>query len=87
MTMTKIWGLTFVCLAWMVPGEAQSRDAVVLARLPETTNAVPVGDARPVWGWVDFCRRYAGQCDVPRLPARDVRLDAGAWNVLIEVNR
>lgn len=87
MTKQKIWGLTALFLASVAPHVAHSRDAVTLARLPETTNAVPVGDARPVWGWVDFCRRYAGQCDVARMPARDVRLDAAAWNVLVEVNR
>ncbi|TBW39312.1 transglutaminase [Siculibacillus lacustris] len=59
----------------------------MLARLPETTNALPVGDARPVWGWVDFCRRYARECDGPRLAARDIRLDAAAWAVLVDVNR
>ena len=87
MTKQKIWGLTALLMATMAPCVSHARDAVTLARLPETTNAVPVGDARPVWGWVDFCRRYAGQCDVARLSARDVRLDANAWTVLNEVNR
>ena len=87
MTKQKIWGLTALLMAAIAPAQSHARDAVALARLPETTNAVPVGDARPVWGWVDFCRRYAGQCDVARLSARDVRLDANAWTVLNEVNR
>lgn len=88
-TMTKknIWGLGALMLAMALPFSADAKESVQLARLPETTNAVPVGDARPVWGWLDFCRRYAGQCDGPRLPARDVRLDAGTWSMLVEVNR
>lgn len=36
---------------------------------------------------VDFCRRYGGLCDGPRLSARDIRLDAQTWNVITEVNR
>ncbi len=68
-------------------GQTAAKDSVMLARLPETTNAVPVGEARPVWGWVDFCRNYPRECQGPRLPARDVRLDAGVWATLWEVNR
>ncbi len=87
MTKQKIWGLTVLFLAWMAPVSGHARDAVVLARLPETTNAMPVGDARPVWGWLDFCRRMPSQCDAPRLPARDIRLEASTWNTMVEVNR
>lgn len=83
----KIWGFAALLLVSMTPDVAHARDAMVLVRLPETTNALPVGDARPVWGWVDFCRRYASQCEGARLPARDIRLDAASWNTLVEVNR
>ncbi len=87
MSKKKIWGLTALLLASALPGLGQARDAVVLARLPETTTALPVGDARRVWGWVDYCRRYVGACDGPRMAARDVRLDSSAWNAILEVNR
>ena len=91
----NIWGLMVFTASVMVgiPAEAQVQQmprvkpAVSVARLPETTNALPVGDARPVWGWVDFCRRYSGSCEVPKAQARDVRLDGGTWAVINEVNR
>lgn len=82
----KIWGLAVLLFSVASPQVGQARDAVVLARLPETTNALPVGDARPVWGWVDYCRR-TNACEAARLPARDVRLEASTWNTLVEINR
>lgn len=95
MTKKNIWGYAVLVAAMMasVGANAQvqqvpkARAAIVVARLPETTNALPVGAARPVWGWVDFCRRYAPACDGPRLRAQDIRLDPATWNVLVEVNR
>jgi predicted transglutaminase-like cysteine proteinase len=81
-----IFGVALSMLAG-VGTSAEAKDSVMLARLPTTTNAIPVGDARPVWGWVDFCRRYARECDAPRTLARDVRLDPGVWAILVDVNR
>lgn len=83
----KTWGMIAFTAASAVSTVAEARDAVVLARLPETTTAVPVGEARPVWGWVDYCRRTPGACDAGRAVARDVRLDGRVWNTILEVNR
>ena len=83
----KTWGMIVFTAASAASTIAEARDAVVLARLPETTTAVPVGEARPVWGWVDFCRRNAGECAAGRLAARDVRLDGRVWNTILDVNR
>ena len=95
MTKKNIWGLIALAASMLVADAAQAqvqqlpkpKAGVVAARLPETTNAVPVGDARPVWGWVDFCRRYAGACEAPRTRAQDIRLDSAAWAAIVEVNR
>lgn len=95
MTNKNIFGLAALAVAMLVAGDAHAqlqqlpkpKAGIVLARLPETTNALPVGEARPVWGWVDFCRRYAPTCDAPKLKPQDVRLDGATWNVLVEVNR
>jgi predicted transglutaminase-like cysteine proteinase len=83
----KTLGLIVFTAAAAASTIAEARDAVVLARLPETTTAVPVGEARPVWGWVDYCRRTSGACDGGRTAARDVRLDARVWNTVLEVNQ
>ena len=39
------------------------------------------------YGWVDFCNRYATDCDVEPLSAVDVDLTAGAMKDLERVNR
>lgn len=95
MTKKKVWALLAVAASMLMAAEARAqvvplpkaKAAIVVARLPETTNALPVGEARPVWGWQDFCRRYAPACDVPKLRAQDVHLDAATWTAMVEVNR
>ena len=48
----------------------------------------PVGDVTSVpYGWVDFCNRYAGECDGPALPPLDVVLNARALREIDRVNR
>jgi len=83
----KTLGMVAFIASSAVSTMAEARDATVLARLPETTSAVPVGEARPVWGWVDFCRRYAGECAGGRVAAKDVHLDPRVWSALVDVNR
>lgn len=87
MPMLKTWGLVAFIASSAVTTVVEARDAIVLARLPETTTALPVGEARPVWGWVDFCRRMPGECGGGRVAARDVRLDGRVWNTMVDVNR
>jgi predicted transglutaminase-like cysteine proteinase len=39
------------------------------------------------YGWVDFCRRYGGECDGPRLAAAVVELTAAKWKQIEQINR
>ena len=87
MTKSKIWGFAAFFAVSLIAGQAGAREAITLARLPETTSALPVGEARPVWGWVDYCRRNPTECDGARTQAREIRLDARTWQTLVEVNR
>jgi len=49
---------------------------------------VSLGDgARAPIGWIDFCARYAGECDVKASAPRDVVLTAQAWKDLVRVNK
>ncbi len=51
-------------------------------------TAAVVGDATSVpYGWVDFCNRYAGECDGPVLPAEDVALNARSYRDIDRINR
>jgi predicted transglutaminase-like cysteine proteinase len=95
MTKKSFWGFAVfaasVLIGSTVHAQVQQlpkpKAGLVVARLPTTTNALPVGDARPVWGWVDFCRRSPSECRGGGARAQDVHLDGKAWNVLVEVNR
>ncbi len=49
---------------------------------------VSLGDsARAPIGWIDFCGRYAGECDAKASVPRDVVLTAQAWKDLVRVNK
>lgn len=54
--------------------------------LPSASFA-PTGNATSVpYGWVDFCRRYHGECD-GLSAARDIRLTAKALKAITNVNK
>ena len=64
-------------IALSEPISAVSPDARYAAVGPETS--VP-------FGWVDFCRRYEGECALPRLPAEDIHLTDKAERDVARVN-
>ena len=39
------------------------------------------------YGWIDFCNRYAGECNGPALPAEDLALTARTFKDIDRVNR
>ncbi|HYP58663.1 MAG TPA: transglutaminase-like cysteine peptidase [Beijerinckia sp.] len=56
------------------------------AAIPEATYAA-VGDATSVpFGWADFCRRYAGECNHGSSAPLDVNLTAKAMRELERIN-
>jgi predicted transglutaminase-like cysteine proteinase len=64
--------------------------AQVLAALPDPSsigNVDTTGTARPVQGWVKFCERYAGECDVNPAEPATIKLTTKTWRTLNEVNR
>jgi predicted transglutaminase-like cysteine proteinase len=66
---------------WMALGQptaASSLEASFAAVGEETS--VP-------YGWVDFCRRYQGECDQERVAAVDINLSAKALREIMRVNR
>jgi predicted transglutaminase-like cysteine proteinase len=67
-----------------------SASAQTLAALPSgaTIGKVEsVGTARPVQGWVKFCERYPGECDVNTTEASTITLTTKVWKALNTVNR
>jgi predicted transglutaminase-like cysteine proteinase len=45
------------------------------------------GNTRAPIGWVDFCARYAGECDTHASAPRDVVFTKKAWADLVRVNK
>ncbi|HEY8163702.1 MAG TPA: transglutaminase-like cysteine peptidase [Methylocystis sp.] len=56
------------------------------ARLPVSSLA-PLGPETSVpFGWVDFCQRYAGECDDASGPTRTIELTAVAFRKIASMN-
>lgn len=67
-----------IAFAAATPGAAGS--------LPSASFA-PTGDTTSVpYGWVDFCRRYAGECETGGA-ARDIRLSAKTYKTIVSINK
>ncbi|AWN45816.1 transglutaminase [Methylobacterium terrae] len=59
-----------------------------LAALPAVTvPAAPVGEARPVPAWTEFCARYASECAVDPSEPAQVTLTPRLWQTVTGVNR
>ncbi len=71
-------GLAQALLA--TPGAA--RDAV-----PHHIAATLTGTTSVPYGWVDFCNRYAGECEGPALPAQNIVLSPKARKAIEHVNK
>ena len=62
--------------------------AQTVASLPAVTAPAAVaGDARPVFGWVEFCQRMPQECVVDSSEAPVISLNARAWQTIVSVNR
>jgi predicted transglutaminase-like cysteine proteinase len=69
-------------------GAAPGAGAQTFAALPQTTAPAAVtGEARPVQAWVDFCRRYPGECAVDTSEPAAVALTPRVWQAIVSVNR
>ena len=72
--------------------------ALAMLGLPVAQAASPVPDLHASaaavgaqtsipFGWMDFCNRYAGECDGPVLPAEDAVLTARTFKDVERINR
>ena len=69
---------------------AVSASAQTLAALPNTAaigKVESVGTARPVQGWVKFCERYQGECEINPAESSTITLNSRNWKTLNAVNR
>lgn len=64
--------------------------AQMTAALPSPSSIGKVdttGVARPVQGWVKFCERYAGECEIDPTQPATISLSTRTWRTLNAVNR
>lgn len=62
--------------------------AQTLASLPQVAvPAAVVGEARPIAGWVEFCKRLPAECAADPSEPASVTLNAKTWQALVSVNR
>ena len=76
----KIAALTFAtagCFAAVSPSSGATLRATYIGIGGQTS--VP-------YGWVDFCNRYAGECDTPPLPPLDINLTPKTLAIIAHVD-
>jgi predicted transglutaminase-like cysteine proteinase len=57
------------------------------AGIPMASYATAGAKTSVPYGWIDFCNRYAPECDGPAMQAADVELSPKAWADLGRVNQ
>ena len=62
--------------------------AQTVASLPAgTAPAAVTGEARPVYGWVEFCQRHPQECAFDPAEPAAVALSPKTWQTIVSVNR
>ena len=77
---------TAMAVAFIGSWSAPSANSLEM-RLPYASYAAVGAPTRVPYGWIDFCHRRPNQCDVAKLPPRDIRLTAETWAMLDRINR
>ena len=62
--------------------------AQTVASLPTgTAPAAVTGEARPVYGWVEFCQRQPQECAFDPAEPAAVAINPKTWQTIVSVNR
>ena len=73
--------------AAMLSGAAAAQTMAALPDASSIGRVETTGSARPVQGWVKFCERYPGECELNTSESTTINLTARAWKTLNTVNR
>ena len=84
--MAKVWSKTGVVAAVMMAC-LNVPSTFAAPALPHATSVSVGGRTSVPYGWVDFCNRYATDCDVAVLEPADIDLTAPAFKDIERVNR
>ena len=83
--MSKVWSKAAAAGALVLA--CLDLPAAAAQALPHASYASVGGRTSIPYGWVDFCNRYAAECDVPVLEPVDVALSPTAMKDIERVNR
>ena len=78
----KAFAIGLAALAGLT-STAQAQGALPAASL----GAAPVGEARPIAAWVEFCQSYGAECALNRAEPARIALSARTWAMIQLVNR
>ncbi len=80
------WSRTVLGAAFALTGLLGCGPAAV-AGIPSATYAPTAGRTSVPYGWIDFCNRYAPECDAPAMPAADANLTSRSFAEIDKINR
>jgi len=66
---------------------ASSQPASALTNLPQASYAAVGSETAVPYGWIDFCRRYAGECGTEDAKPLDVNLTPDSLKEIDRVNK
>lgn len=79
-----VHGFLWFAIGWMhIPNALAQQKAVTPSVLGGEKTS---GTAQPPYGWVDFCKRHAKECEVDIAEPKTIILTEKIWNLLIAVN-
>lgn len=82
------WSRATILAGAVLAGMLVAADAAAAGpTLPTATYASVGGSTSVPYGWVDFCNRYGGECDVQPLEPADIDLTAAALKGIERVDR
>ncbi len=65
----------------------QAPEAVRISLPSPNVGASPIGEARPILAWIDFCQSYAAECAFDRDEPARIALTPRIWASVVAVNR
>jgi len=76
-------GRKLAVAAWVLTLAVKTAAAAV----PQASYAAVGSETSVPYGWVDFCRRYGGECDLGAMPPLDVNLTQDAFKEIDHINK
>jgi len=82
----KGWALVAITAAALIGPSTVPVQAFPLSR-GAYVFTTEIEKAKPPKGWIDFCRRYAPECDAQATEPRNIKFDDEAWDSIVGANK